>query len=256
VSLLRDSFRGINSRFHLAGIYAVASLVWRIAESEQATSPDAILLVVFVMVLFFATVCGVRGLVFHAASGEIGTVSFARYSAALFLPLLWLLLKIGLIQAGAILGTAWLYHLLSGQAGDYAAAFKTVVQWGAPLFVLGGQILALYSIPYTIFWRERGKWRPHLAAGLAILRAFSRETRLLLLPLLGIAALEGGLIALKWPLEQDPGPDVAETLIMFAQAYLELVALYGASRVVAAVAARQEGRPPGAPDPPVGGGEA
>src|SRR3989338_2674465 len=86
---LRESFTAINSRFHLVGVYTLVELFLRFAVHWSRDDPAGLPLVLAALILFFATYCGILGMVYQAAAGR--TVHAAvRWALALFLPLVWL----------------------------------------------------------------------------------------------------------------------------------------------------------------------
>jgi len=242
--LLRDGFAGINARFHLVGAYALLGLVLKITETMDLKAPELAGLVLAVMVVFYGTVCGICGLVYHAAAGRREPPSFGLYAAALFLPLFWLTFKIAVIVLGLSGGAAAIYHLASGSGATIEETAKTMSFWGEPIVGLVTRVLWLYSIPICVQARLRGEWRPHIRAGLRLLRAFPSESRRLVLLLVAVAALDATLLFTRDPGAPARGPEVIDALALLVQYYLELVALFGATRVVLAGAPVDERRDP------------
>ena len=250
--LLRYSFAGINARFHLVGAYALLGLLLMITETMDLDAPELAGLVLAVMVVFYGTVCGICGLVYHAATGRPEPPSFGLYASTLFLPLFWLTLKIAVIVLGLSGCAAAIYHLASGSGGSIEETAKAMSFWGEPAIGLATRLLWLYSIPICIQARLRGEWRPHIHAGLRMLRAFPSESRRLVLLLVAVAALDAALLFTRDPGAPARGPEVIDVLVLLVQYYLELVALFGATRVVLLRAPgdpRAEPRAP-APGPP------
>jgi hypothetical protein len=253
--LLRQSFSAVNARFHLAGLYALLSLVFLISLALAGDRPEWTPVALAAMVTYWGVRSGVLGLVYQAASTRRATVPFQIYARVLFLPLVWLLLKVSVIVYGLAAFGITGYYQASGRAIPENLLAAPAFFWGAPLFDLVTRVLLLYSQPICIRSREKGERGPHVRLGLAVLRADAAASRRLALLLLLIAGLNAALLYAHGPQEKDPSPDVAEALLLFATSYLELVVLYGAARVVLfrTDAARGE---PTAPAPFAGGGEA
>src|SRR5438094_5458699 len=116
LSLLRESFAAINARFHLAGFCALADLLLVITADAAGDDPAYIVPVCMMVTIRFLTLYGILGLVFQAASGRTGGISFARYASALARPLLWLQLKalmIALPIVSPLAGLALFGYLLA-----------------------------------------------------------------------------------------------------------------------------------------------
>jgi hypothetical protein len=256
--LLRDSFAGLNARFHLVGIYTLLGLLLKITETLDLRAPELAGLALAVMFVFHGAVCGIRGLVYHAAAGRGEPPSFGLYATILFLPLFWLTLKIVVIVLGAAGAGAAIYHAASGSPLSIEATVQAMSRWGEPITGFVTRLLWLYSIPICIEARLAGRWRTSIRDGLRPLRAFPSETRRLVTLLAVIAALDAGLLFARPPAPPPAGPDVAGpgaagpdvagVLVLLAQYYLELAALFGATRVLALREARGdrgEARPDG-----------
>ncbi len=228
--LLRESFSGVNARFHLVGFYALATLFLRIAESFS-DDPTWVPAIAAVFLLFHGGVCGILGLVYQAAAGRSEPLSFARYSTSLFFPFLWLSLKISLIIYGLTGAAAGAYHFLSGTQAPIERSLSTVIFWTGPLIGFGMQALALFSMPLCILSRERREPAAPIRAGARMFQS-SPEARWLLLLLVAIACLGGALQYAAGPGGSKAAPDVPEALILFANSYLALVAFFGATRLV------------------------
>jgi hypothetical protein len=246
VSLLRESFAGINGRFHLAGLYTLAALLFTLV-LDMAGPPDKIGeewsgLIFSLLIVFHAAVCGIYGSVYQAAAGRSQPLSFMGYAASLFLPFLWLFFKISIIVYGLASIAALGYHQLAGGAAPLERSLTTVFFWAGPLIALAIQTLSLYSVPLCIVSRERGERSAPIVEGWRFFRACPAESRRLMLILVLIAALGGAVQYARGPERQEGVPDIPEALILFAKSYLELVALFGATRVVLARLGLPQGR--------------
>ncbi len=177
VSLLRDSFSGINSRFHLVGLYTLVDVFLMIVLSMAGDDPALGGVVVTVLILAWGVTFGILGLVYHAAAGREGRPSFPRYALSLFLPLFWLQLKLGVLTYGPAILVAWGYYKVTSPAD---VALETwmgrTLFWAEPFAALVVQILALYSTPMCILLRERNESGTPIRQGLRLLRACPQET--------------------------------------------------------------------------------
>lgn len=244
--LLRESFAGINARFHLAGIYTLAALLFSLV-LDMVGPPDKIGdewsgLVFSLLIVFHASVCGIYGMVYQAAAGRSEPLSFMTYAASLFLPFLWLFFKISIVVYGLASIVALVYHQLAGGAAPLERSVTTVFFWAGPIIALAIQTLSLYSVPLCILSREKGERRAPIVEGWGFFRACPGESRRLMLVLVLIAALGGAVQYTHGPDRQEGVPDIPEALVLFAKSYLELVALFGATRVVLARLGLPHGR--------------
>jgi hypothetical protein len=238
-NLLRDSFSAVSARFHLAGLFALAILVIRFSTHWTGDDPTGLPLMLVALVVYIAVDSGVYGLLFQAAMTPREPLSFARWAAALFLPLLWLLFKIGLVQAWFIALAATVHQLITG--GPVSASLDTIMFWGRPLFDLLTQILALYSQPLCVLSRVRREWRPHLREGIKVYRDCPADSRRILLLLILITAMESAVRFALGPQAEKAPPGPVEGLVTLASAYLTLVTYFAASRVVLARFATRPG---------------
>ncbi len=232
MTLLRESFSAVNARFHLVGIYTLVALLVRFAEHWTGDDPSGVPLMLGAMLLLVAADGGIFGLLFQAAMGPKEPLSFLQWTAGLFLPVFWLLFKIGLLQALLIAVVATAQQALTG--GALQDSLQRVLYRGMPFFDLTAQILALYSMPVCILARVRRTWRPAIRQGLGMYRARPAESGLLLLLPLALTAIESALHFSLGPGSEKAPPGYAEGLVSLAGAYLTLVAFFGATRVVLA----------------------
>jgi hypothetical protein len=230
VTLLGESFSAVSARFHLVGVYALVALLVRFAQHWTGDDPSGLPLMFCSLVLFIAANSGIFGLLFQAAMAPREPLSFLRWSAALFVPIFWLLFKIGFLQVWLIALVAFAHQALSGES--LSESLQTVAYWGRPFFELVARVLTLYSLPVCILARVRREARPAIRQGIAFYRACPVESGRLLLLLLAVTLLEGGLnFSLGRGVDKAP-PGYAEGLVTLAGAYLSLVAFFGATRVV------------------------
>lgn len=213
------------------GFYTLAYLSLRFVTLVDAEkTPELIPLVLAALAVFQGTVCGILGLVFQAAGGSPERAGFPRYALVLFVPLLWIHIKISLLVSVVWAIAVGVWHAVTGAPLDAAAG--QVLFWGAPGFRLLSSIAALYSVPLCILSWLRRERHSHLKEGWGLLAARAGTSAGLLgLSLLTIAAaavLHYG----RGPEAAMQEPDVAETLVLLLYSYLELVVFFGATRVV------------------------
>jgi hypothetical protein len=232
VTLLRESFSAVNARFHLVGFYTLVALLVRLAGHWTGDDPTGVPLMLGAMLLYVAADAGIFGVLFQAVLEPKQPLSFLQWTAGLFLPVFWLLFKIGLLQALLIAVAASAHQALTG--GALPDSFQRVLYWGSPFFDLTAQILALYGLPICILARVRRAWRPAIRHGLGMYRARPSESGLLLLLPLAATAIESVLHFALGPGSEKAPPGYAEGLVSFAGAYLTLAAFFGATRVVLA----------------------
>jgi hypothetical protein len=231
---LRESFSAINARFHLVGAYTLVELFLRFAVHWSGDDPTGLPLVLAAFLVFFATVCGILGMVYQSAAGRAESHPVASWAISLFLPLVWLSIKIDFIVYGLTALAAAVYRGGWGADAPFDKAFETVVHWAGPFLGFGTQALALYSTPLCVLSRTRGEWRPHIREGWKFFRACPAESRRLLLVLLAMMAIGGTLHYAQGPEGGKAPPGYPEGLVLFANSYLALVAFFGATRVVLA----------------------
>lgn len=252
---LRESFSGVNARFHLVGVYTLVELFLRFTVHWSGDDPGGLPLILAAFVVFFATVCGILGLVYESAAGRTVSRNAVGWAIGLFLPVAWLSIKIDLLVYGVTALAAGVYQVSGGSDAPFEQSFEQVVYWSGPLLGFGIQVLTLYALPLCVLSRTRGEWRPNIRQGLRVLRACPSESRRLLLILLVMTALGGGLHFAQGRDGRKAPPGYPEGLVLFANSYLALVAFFGATRVV--LSRRDAGRAevpldagPAAPGPP------
>lgn len=229
---LPDSFAGINARFHLAGIYTLSALLLQLAQRGDLEDPAYAGFLAAGLVLFYACVFGVLGLVYQAASGGATRIHVLRWAGMIFLPMLWLSLKIIVLVYGLLTLAAYIYYHAASVGTPFEPWLTTVVFWTEPLVGLVVQVLALYSMPLCIRAREKGQRRAPIREGLRLFVAAPLASRWLLLVLVLIASLGAGLTYARGPAAKEAPPDIPDAMVLFATSYLGLVAFFGATRVV------------------------
>jgi hypothetical protein len=229
---LRESFAGINARFHLVGCYTLLELLLRFVAHWTLDDPDGPPIVLAAYPIFFTAICGILGLVYEAAAGRPGSHSAVGWALGLFLPMAWLWIKIYLVLYGVTALSAAGFRLAGGGGVPFEKAFEQVLYWAAPFLGFGVQVLALYAAPLCVLSRTRGEWRPNIRDGLRLLRACPVDSRRLMLVLLMMLVLTGGLHYVLGPDGSKAAPGIPEALVLFANSYLALVVFFGGTRVV------------------------
>lgn len=229
---LRESFAGINARFHLVGFYTLVELFLRFVAHWSLDDPDGPLIILTAYPIYFTTVCGILGLVYESAARRPGSHTALGWALGLFLPMAWLWLKIYLVLLGVTAPAAAVYQIAGGGGVPFEKGFQQILYWAAPFLGFGVQLLALYAAPLCVLSRTRGEWRPNIRDGLRLLRACPVESRRLTLILLMMLALVGGLHYAQGPEDGKTPPGIPEALVLFAKSYLALVVFFGATRVV------------------------
>lgn len=244
---MRDAFAGINARFHLVGCYTLIDLLLRILLAQAGDDPEWGSFLFFGFVLAWGGAFGILGLIYHAASGRSGRPSFVHYAALLFLPLLWLQIKLGaLVYTPLLLGTlAW--HQVAAPATKVEDWLPMAVYWIGPLADTAVLLLTLYSTPIAILLRERGARGAPIRDGVRLFFERRAESLRLLALVAPIAALGAAVHYAQGPDVKDPVPTLPEAGALLVTSYLTLVALFAACRVVA-LRAGPAGRDPSAPD--------
>ena len=229
---LRESFSGINARFHLVGLYTLVELFLRFVTHWSGDDPEGLPIIMAASLVFFTAYCGILGLVYESAAGRAGSNNAVGWAIGLFLPLAWLNIKLQLILFGVTALAASVTQLAGGAGAPFEKSLEQVIYWAGPILGFATQVLALYAAPLCILSRTRGEWRPNIREGLRLFRACPAESRRLLLLLLAMLALEGGLHFAQGPDGGKAAPGYAEGLVLFANSYLTLVVFFGATRVV------------------------
>jgi len=231
LTLLRESFSAVSARFHLVGLFALSSLLVRLAEHWMGDDPDWFLLVVAAVVVRAACTGGVFGLLFQSAIGGRESASFLHWAARLLLPVFWVWFKIFLVVIGPIGFAVNIYWAMSGSP-TLPDSLVEIVFWSGPFLELVALVLSLYSFPLCVLWRARGERGPHLRAGWRLLRARPADSRPLLLLLVAVAAIEAAQQWILGPEGYKTVPGYAEGLLELAGSCLVLVVFFGATRVV------------------------
>jgi hypothetical protein len=255
LSLLRASFAGINSRFHLVGISTLLSLLLPMALSTVGQGDEAWAPFVF-MGLFVAwgISFAIQGLAYHAATDPPGrqAPSAVRLGLLLFPTLLWLqarllfvcyllpfLMALGVraIQIGAVPDEAW-----AKQADFWVRVFAQAISL----------LLTTAATPLAIRLREHGRRGRPIRDSLRFFMVRRREAVLILVLLIPAVIVGAVIEVVRGPSVTDPVPRLPEGFAIFLGSYLELVALFAASRVLALAvlaAPRDADRAGGATDP-------
>jgi hypothetical protein len=252
LTLLRDSLQGINTRFHLVGINTLIFLVMpmtypAIADEEWGA------FVFMGLILLFGISVAIQGLAYHAAADPPGRPkpSGVRLGLLLFPTLLWLQVRLILICSIfpylVVLTAQWVRTgVIPDENAEKQAMFWTGIFAQAALL-----LLSTSATPFAIRLREHGVRGRPIRDSLRFYSSRRRETGLILALILPAAALGAGVDILRGPAATDPVARIPEAFAIFVVSYLELVALFAASRVLTVallVGAGDAGRP-GVADP-------
>jgi len=179
---------------------------------------------------------GILGMIFHAAAGRRDKPSFLHYAAILFLPLLWLQLKLGVLVYTPLLLGAWGWHAAFNPPQALQDWLPTALYWTGPVAETVVLLLTLYSTPLAILLRERGARGAPIRDGVRMFGERRRESLQLLVLVAPTAILGAVAHFLQGPDAKDPVPSLLQGLTLMVTSYLTLVALFGACRVVALAA--------------------
>jgi hypothetical protein len=244
VNLLRQSFAGINSRFHLVGFYTLLYLAVRLVAVQVDDSAEWGLLFVFVVTGALVCTFGILGLVYMAAAGRpAGRPRFIECAAVLFLPLVWLQVKIALLVYVPMGVGLYAWHQIAAP-GQAIEAWAPGVIWRIePAVDAAILLLTVYSTPAAIRLRERRAWGRPIREGLALFRARTGPALSLLALVLLTAGVGAAVHFAEQPEQQATAPGLTQGLALLLTSWLTLAALYGASLLLLE-------RPPGGASPP------
>jgi len=257
MGVLRESLAATSAHFHLVGIYTLLDLVVRIAFTEANASPEEYGFL-FVTAAFLALMAsfGILGLVVHAAAGRGPRPPFPQVAALLFLPLLWLQIKIALLTYGPVLAGLLSFHAL--YAGD--VPFETwaplAAYWVEPVAEAVTLALTVYATPFAVRQRVSGKQGAAVRDGLRLMVSTSDGGPRLFALLLPAIAIGTTAHYLRTPTDASPVPSLPEGLALLAISYLTLAGLFGAARLLTrrAAAVAADGDRPASESPRGGDG--
>jgi hypothetical protein len=233
LSLLARSFAGINVRFHLVGICTLLELVLRMITAQSDDSPEWAFLFIFIGMLYLVCTFAIQGVIFSAAAGRpSGARRFLEAAAVLFLPLLWLQIKISfLIWIPVLLGTVGWHELFAADQPIDTWA-KGFVWWIAPAIDGVTLLLTVYCTPVAIRYRERNAWGRPIRDGLALFRLRTRAALAILVLVLLTAGIDAAMHYVEEPGKEPPVPGVAQGLALMLTYWMTLAAFFGASLIV------------------------
>lgn len=221
-----------------------------VKQGDEAWAPFVFMGLFVVWGVSFA----IQGLAYHAATDPPGqkAPSAVRLGLLLFPTLLWLqarllfvfyflpflmALAIRAAQTGAVPEETW-----ARQADFWVRIFAQGISL----------LLTTAATPLAIRLREQARRGRPIRDSLRFFMARRREA-LLILVLLTPAVIVGAVVeVVRGPSATDPVPRLPEAFAIFLGSYLELVALFAASRVLALAAlaaSRDANRAGGTPDP-------
>ncbi len=230
----------------------------RIVVAEATAHPDDWgAAVVPVLLIALAVSFGILGLVVHAAAGKGERPPFIQVMALLFLPLLWLQVKISVIAYGPVFAGLWGWHEAFAAADPFEAWLRTAAYRIEPLIEAATLVLTVYATPFAVSQRAAGRRGAPIREGLRLLSSRADRGMRLLGFLVPAIALGTAAHFLRGPEKTDPVPGVPEGLALLVISYLTLAAVFGAARLLArraaAAAAAARGVDPGGFGTPVSG---
>ena len=233
LSFLARSFAGINARFHLVGICTLLELLLRMITAKSDDSAEWAFLFVFIAILYLVCTFASQGVIFSAAAGRpSGPRRFLEAAVVLFLPLLWLQIKISfLIWMPVLLGTVGWHELFAADQPIDTWA-KGFVWWIAPAIDGATLLLTVYCTPVAIRCRERNTWGRPIRDGLALFRRHTRAALTILALVLVTAGIVAAMHFVEEPGKEPPVPGVAQGLTLLLINWLTLAAFFGASLIV------------------------
>lgn len=234
LSLLRDSFQGINARFHLVGVNTLISLLLPMIIPLIASEEDWAILVVPGVFLLYGIAFAIQGLAYHAAADPPGRPrpSPARLGLLLFPTLLWLQLRILLLTYFfpflVVLTALW---VRTGVVPEDEAVRQP--QFWVGIFAQAATLLlTTAATPLAIRLREHGARGRPIRDSLRFYFHHARESGVVLAIVVPGAILGAVIEIVRGPAATDPVPRIPEAFAIFVGSYLELVALFAASRIL------------------------
>jgi hypothetical protein len=248
LNLLRDSFAGINARFHLVGVSTLVSLLVPMAFIVAGEGDEWGPLVFMGLFVAYGVSFAIQGLVYHAAADPPGRPrpSGPRLGLLLFPTLLWLQARLlFLCYITPFLMVLAVQAARTGAVPDENWA-KQAEFW-VRIFAQGTSlVMTTAATPLAIRLREQGRRGRSIRDGLRFFAARRRETAMILALVVPAAVLGAVIEILRGPAATDPVPRIPEAFAIFVGSYLELVALFAASRVLTVglpLDTRDAGRP-------------
>jgi len=193
--------------------------------------------VVPVFLVALAASFGILGVTVHAAAGKGERPSFVQVMALLFLPLLWLQLKIMVITYGPVFAGLLGWHALFAASEPFGTWVRAAAYRVEPLVEAAVLVLTVYATPFAVRQRATGRRSAPIREGLALMTSRADRGARLLLVLLPGMALGAAAHYLRGLEETDPVPGIPEGIALLAISYLTLVAVFGAARLLARRAA-------------------
>jgi hypothetical protein len=208
--------------------------VVRIAFAEASAHPEEYGFL-FVTAAFMALMAsfGILGLVVHAAAGRGAQPPFIQVAALLFLPLLWLQLKIALLTYGPILAGLMTVHALIAPSVPLETWVTVPAYWVEPVAEAATLLLTVYATPFAVRQRVTGKRGAAVREGLRLMVSMIEGGPRLLLLLLPAIAIGTTAHYLRTPADANPVPSIPEGLMLLLISYLSLAALFGSARLLA-----------------------
>jgi len=213
--------------------------VVRIAFAEANASPEeyGFLFVAAALVALMASF-GILGLVVHAAAGHGRQPPFPQVAALLFLPLLWLQLKIALLTYGPVFAGLLSFHALFAGSVPLETWMPVAAYWIEPVAEAATLAMTVYATPFAVRQRVTGKRGAAVREGLGLMVSVAERGPRLLALLLPAIAIGTTAHYMRQPADANLVPSLPEGLALLVISYLTLAGLFGAARLLARRAAR------------------
>lgn len=180
---------------------------------------------------------GIIGLVVHAAAGKGERPPFGQVVALLFLPLLWLQIKIGLITFIPLFAALFGWHAVAAPTEPIETWSRLPIWYAQPLIGAVTLVLTVYATPFAVRQRATGRPGAPIREGLRLMVDRASGGPRLLLLIVPAIALQAIALYLGGRENDDPVPTVPEGLLLLVISYLTLAAVFGAARLLARRAA-------------------
>jgi hypothetical protein len=234
LQLLRDSFVGINARFHLVGVSTLVSLLVPMSFMVMGEADEWAPLVFMGLFVAYGVSFAIQGLTYHGAADPPGRPrpSGVRLGLLLFPTLLWLQARLLLLcYILPFLVVLAVQALRTGAVPEENQA-KQAEFWVRIFAQATSLLMTTLATPLAIRLREYGRRGRAIRDSLRFFLARRRETGLILALVVPAAVLGAAIEVMRGPAATDPVPRIPEAFAIFVGSYLELVALFAASRVL------------------------
>ena len=239
MSLLKESFAGINARFHLVGITTLLELLLPMAIAAAGKDEEWTPALVAGLFVTWGVGFAIQGLVYHAAVDDARSLrpSGVHLGLRLFPTLLWLKVKMGLLCFVPLLTAALAWQVARTPGPLTEAAIQQAGYWVNPVGQTAFMLLATAATPVAIWLREHGRRGQPIIDGVRFFVRRPRQAGRILALFLPAAIVYATTNYLRGPALDDPAPRWPDAFGEFLVSYVSLVALFAASRVMVRTAA-------------------